>query len=33
MVDKALLLLKKHLDDFLTYKKAIINMLKQIDET
>ena len=28
-----LIILKKHLDDFLTYKKAIINMLKQIDET
>jgi len=26
-------ILKRHLDDFLTYKNAIINMLKEVDET
>ena len=26
-------ILRKHLDDFLAYKNAIINMLKEIDET
>jgi len=26
-------ILRKHLDDFLTYKNAIINMLKEVDET
>ena len=26
-------ILRKHLDDFLTYKNAIINMLKKVDET
>jgi len=27
------MILTKHLDDFLTYKNAIINMLKEVDET
>lgn len=27
------IILAKHLDDFLTYKNAIINMLKEVDET
>jgi uncharacterized protein YutE (UPF0331/DUF86 family) len=26
-------ILRRHLDDFLTYKNAIINMLKEVDET
>lgn len=26
-------ILRKHLDDFLAYKNAIINMLKEVDET
>lgn len=26
-------ILRKHLDDFLTYKNAIINILKEVDET
>ena len=27
------IILTKHLDDFLTYKNAIINMLKEVDQT
>jgi len=27
------IILTKHLDDFLAYKNAIINMLKKVDET
>ena len=26
-------ILRKHLDDFLAYKNAIINMLKEVDQT